>query len=80
MTGILSRYELEYLNGKLELNGKRAANARFRINRKLKDFFYLELPLLENSGYLDSSRRKSTSLAEFLHSLKGFRFMRVFSP
>lgn len=32
--------------------------ARFRINKKLKDFFYLELPLLENQGYFDDNGEK----------------------
>lgn len=65
---MLSQFELDYLSGKIQLDGKEAANARFRINKKLKDFFYLELPLLENQGYFDD---KSTSLMKILQSLKG---------
>lgn len=43
---MLSRHELDFINGTLQLEGKAAVNARHRIKKKLKDFIYLELPLL----------------------------------
>lgn len=67
---MLSQFGLGYLTGKIQLDGKEAANAMFRINRKLKDCFYPELPLLESRGYLDENGRKSTSLMKILESLK----------
>ena len=57
MAGILSKFELDFLRGKVQLDEKAAYNVRYRLKKKLKDLAYLELPLL-----LDYERRTSTSL------------------
>jgi len=57
MTGILSKFELDFLSGKVQLDEKAAYNVRYRLKKKLKDLAYLELPLL-----IDYERKSGTSL------------------
>lgn len=66
MTGVLSKFELDYLSGKVQLKGKDAVNARYRIKKKIKHLVYLELPLL-----LDYQQRTSSPLVEIEEILKG---------
>jgi hypothetical protein len=46
---MLSHFERDFLLGKIQLDGKAATNARHRIRKKLKDFAYLELPMLQKA-------------------------------
>lgn len=46
MTGMLSKFELEYLGGKIQLDEKATSNLRYCLKKKLKELAYLELPLI----------------------------------
>lgn len=46
MIGMLSKFELEYLGGKIQLDEKATSNLRYCLKKKLKELAYLELPLI----------------------------------
>jgi hypothetical protein len=48
---------LDFLRGKVQLDEKAAYNVRYRIKNKLKDFIYLQLPLI-----IDYERKSSSPL------------------
>jgi hypothetical protein len=46
MIGMLSKFELDYLGGKIQLDEKATSNVRYRLKKNLKELAYLELPLI----------------------------------
>jgi hypothetical protein len=68
MTGMLSKFELDYLGGKIQLDDKATSNVGYRLKKKLKELGYLELPLI-----IDYERRSGgTSLMKKNESVKSF--------
>jgi len=63
VTGILSKYELDYLTGKVQLDGKEAINARYRIKKKVESLQQL-IPLLEKHGFSIDNQLEMSSLAK----------------
>jgi hypothetical protein len=57
MTDMLSKFELDYLGGKIQLDEKATSNMRYRLKKKLKELAYLELPLI-----IDYERRSGGTL------------------
>jgi hypothetical protein len=56
---MLSRYELDFLAGKVQLEGRDAINARYRIKKKIKSRRQL-IPLLQKQDYLDNQLETSS--------------------
>jgi hypothetical protein len=69
MTGMLSKFELDYLGGKIQLDEKATSNLRDRLKKKLKELAYLELPLIidyERRSGGTSLMKKNESVIIFL--------------
>ena len=47
---MLSKTERDYLSGKRNISKSHARVLKYKIRNKLRDFYMLELPLIENAG------------------------------
>ncbi|SRR5579875_497061 len=52
---LLTQGELDFLLGKIQVSPDYARQIKSRVNRKIKTFFELELPLVQNSAVTASS-------------------------
>lgn len=57
---LLTQGELDFLLGKIQVSPDYARQIRSRISRKVKTFFDLELPLIQNLGVTISSHTVTT--------------------
>jgi hypothetical protein len=58
MTGILSKFELDFLRGEIQLDKRAVRNARYRIKSKINGLSQL-LPLLTEKGILADEHHSS---------------------
>ena len=47
---MLSRTERDYLSGKIDISQSHKRVLKYKIKNKLRDFYMLELPLIQQSG------------------------------
>ena len=57
---MLSKTEREYLQGNLKLSKNYEYKITHSIRNKIKTFYQLELPLLQNSNCAEESRREAS--------------------
>ena len=57
---MLSKTEREYLQGNLKLSKNYEYKITHSIRNKIKTFYQLELPLLQNSNWVEESRREAS--------------------
>ena len=50
---MLSKTERDYLTGKIQPSNNHIRYLRYKIKKKLKEFYQLELPLIQNSSVSD---------------------------
>jgi hypothetical protein len=63
---MLSKREREYLSGRLEVSKDYERRLLYSIRKKLKEYYYLELPLIQGHSAL---RDLVTSVTEFCNSV-----------
>ena len=62
---MLSKTEREYLQGKYHPNKSHKRFIKYKIKKKLKEFYQLELPLIQNSSVSDFTN----IISEFTNTL-----------
>jgi len=69
---MLSKREREYLSGNLKLSKNYEYKITHSIRNKIKTFYQLELPLLQNSNWVEDSRCEA-SRTDWLGKLTSYQ-------